>query len=365
MRRNKPIRHTSRAFLALTAIFIAANTPAVAKQNAILGSRNEPPGRQKSSSVDSGIRVQPVTDKVYMLVGAGSNITVQVSDEAVLVVDAGAQEKTAEIIAAIGKMSAKPILFIVDTNADDDHIGGNAKLSEAGYGLPNEASEGIPVGDQATRGQVLSPGASIIAHINVLNRVSAPSGKPAPVPEAAWPTLIYDKDDLKLYNGEPIIIHHIAAAHTDGDTIVFFRGSDVVSTGDVFSPSSYPVIDEEKGGTIGGIIDGLNEILDLLVPQKDEEGGTWVIPGHGHLCDRTDVVNYRDAMTIVEGRIQNMISQGMTLDQVKAAQPTLDYDGIYGGDNASLSSSRFIEGVYRGLSEEIHARPQKTPAGRP
>ncbi len=109
--------------------------------------------------------------------------------------------------------------------------------------------------------------------------MSAATGKEAPAPSVAWPGFTYETVDLKLYNSEPVIIHHLPAAHTDGDSIVFFRGSDVVSTGELFTPTHYPVIDVEKGGTVQGTIDALNDIIDLLVPREYEEGGTYVIPG--------------------------------------------------------------------------------------
>ena len=122
---------------------------------------------------------------------------------------------------------------------------------------------------------------------------------------------------------------HPAAAHTDGDTIAFFRRSDVVSAGDIFVTNGYPIIDLKNGGSLQGEIDGLNKILDLAIPAHHEEGGTYIIPGHGRLCDEFDVLEYRDMVTIVRDRIQAMIKKGMTLDQVKAARPTLDYDPRY------------------------------------
>lgn len=291
------------------------------------------------------IRVLPVRGKVYMLVGAGGNITVQVGDENLFVVDTGYAQTSNEVLAAIRKISNKPILFIADTSADDDHAGGNAALSRAGWALPDE--NGV-IGDL---GLSLAPGAPVIAHLNVLNRMSGTTGGEPATPSAAWPGFTYETLDLKVYNSEPVIIHHMPAAHTDGDSIVFFRGSDVVSTGDLFAPEHYPVIEVEKGGTVEGTINALNDIIDLLVPKEYEEGGTYVIPGHGRLCDRSEVSDYRDMVTIIRDRIQAMLKKGMTLDQVKAARPTLDYDGIYGADTGPWTTSVFIETVYRELSK--------------
>jgi glyoxylase-like metal-dependent hydrolase (beta-lactamase superfamily II) len=164
-----------------------------------------------------------------------------------------------------------------------------------------------------------------------------------------------------MYNSEEVYIYHLSAAHTDGDSIVMFRRSGVVSTGDFFMPlASYPVIDVDKGGTIDGFIKGLNQIIDLLVPEDAEEGGTYVIPGHGRISDRNDIVNYRDMVTILRGRIAAMVEDGMTLEQVKASKPTADYDVL---GHYRETSNRFIEGVYRDLSNKLKSQRQNNAAG--
>jgi glyoxylase-like metal-dependent hydrolase (beta-lactamase superfamily II) len=169
---------------------------------------------------------------------------------------------------------------------------------------------------------------------------------------ASWPTDPYESADWKLYaNGEPLIIEHPAAAHSDGDSFVFFRKSDVVSTGDIFDMTRYPVIDQRRGGTLQGILNGLNHILkDIAVAKSNEEGGTYIIPGHGRACDRNDLANYRDMLTIIRDRIQDLVKKGMTLEQVKAARPTYDYDGGYGVDSGPWTTGMFVEAVYRELS---------------
>jgi glyoxylase-like metal-dependent hydrolase (beta-lactamase superfamily II) len=310
-------------------------------------------GAPQGPNVSGSVHLLPVRGKVYMLVGAGANITVQVGDENLFVVDTGSPQTSDEVLAAIRTISNKPILFIANTSANDDHVGGNASISKAGWALPDEN------GVVSDLGLSLPPGASIIAHLNVLNRMSSSTGKEVPAPSAAWPSLTYETADLKLYNSEPIIVHHMPAAHTDGDSIVFFRGSDVISTGDLFAPVHYPVIEVEKGGSVKGLIDALNGIIDSLVPKEYEEGGTYVIPGHGRLCDRSEVTNYRDMVTIIRDRVQAMLKKGMTLDQVKAAKPTLDYDGIYGADTGPWTTSMFIETIYRELSKGISAQEPK------
>ncbi len=133
--------------------------------------------------------------------------------------------------------------------------------------------------------------------------------------------------------------------------IVFFRGSDVVSTGDLFRTDSYPVIDAAKGGTIQGELNALNMILDITVPERNQMGGTRVVPGHGRVCNEADVLEYRDMLTIIRDRVRDMAKKGMTLPQVKAAHPTLEYDGIY-GTRKDWTAEMFLEAVYRELSQK-------------
>ena len=143
-------------------------------------------------------------------------------------------------------------------------------------------------------------------------------------------------------------------AHTDGDTIAFFRRSDVISTGDIFVTNGYPIIDLKNGGSLQGEIDGLNHILDLAIPAHHEEGGTYIIPGHGRLCDEFDVLEYRDmAVTIVRGTAFNAMipKKGMTLDQVKAARPTLDYDPRYNTPGGFWTADMFVEAAYKSLTQ--------------
>ena len=153
------------------------------------------------------------------------------------------------------------------------------------------------------------------------------------------------------FNGEAIFVYHEPRAHTDGDSIVLFRGSDVLAVGDIFSPDSFPFLDLERGGSLQGEIDALNHILELTVPAHTQEGGTYVVPGHGRLCDEADVVEYRDMVVIVRDRIRDMMSRKMTLEQIKAAQPTLDYDGRYSSPGGFVTPEAFVEAVYRSLAK--------------
>jgi len=296
------------------------------------------PQNQRFDSVE--VHVLPVQGNVYMLVGAGANITVQTGSDGVLLVDTSYEQMSDKVVAAIRKLSDKPIRYIINTHADPDHVGGNAPISALGATIAG-----------GNMGTSVNNGAAILAHENVLKRMSAPTGRQAPTPSAAWPTDTYFTKKKELFfNGEPIEILHQPSAHTDGDSIVFFRHSDVVSAGDLFLTTTYPVVDLERGGNIQGVIDALNRILDIAIPRDKQEGGTYVIPGHGRLCDEADVLEYRDMVTIIRDRIRDMVKKGNTLDQVKAARPTLDYDGRYGAKTGAWTTDLFIEAVYRSLA---------------
>jgi glyoxylase-like metal-dependent hydrolase (beta-lactamase superfamily II) len=184
--------------------------------------------------------------------------------------------------------------------------------------------------------------------------MSAPAGKQAPTPQAAWPTVSYFDDFLKLpayFNGDPVIVYYAPAANTDGDSIVFFRRSDVISAGDIFSTVSYPVIDVAKGGSVNGVIAG-ERILDLAFAEYRSQGGTWIVPSHGRLSDTADVASYRNMVVMIRDRVQDLIDKGLTLPQVKAAHPSLDFDGRYGSTKGAWTTDMFIEAVYRSLSEK-------------
>ena len=297
---------------------------------------------QSAKAKDGKIEAFPVQGNVYMIVGAGANITIQVGEEALLVVNTGATGRGKDVLAAIRTISDKPVSYIVDTSGDEDVIGGNHDVGEGGSFAPY-----VQAGTSGER-----TGASVMAYIDVLKRMSVPSGKTPVISEELWPSDTYDTPDWRLFNNEGVIIEHMPAAHTDGDSIVFFRRSDVVSTGAIFDPEHFPIIDLARGGSINGTIDALNHIVDdLLITKFGEEAGTYVIPGHGRICDRTDIVNYRDMVTIVRDRIQDLVNKGMTLDQVKAAKPALGFDTLYGGGEKSPATQTFVETIYRDLSK--------------
>ncbi len=337
------------------------------------------------SAGEGEIKVLPVQGNVYMLVGDGANITASIGRDGILLVDTGIASMSAKAMAKVLELVTattaspvpnrcvglhcpgtpygwsspslnaiiaspappKPIRFIINTSVDADHIGGNERLAL----LPADAKiVGVtfpPVG--------IAPGATVIAHENVLTRMSEHGPGQTPAPSGALPTDTYHAENYKLsefFNGEGIRIIHQPAAHTDGDSMVFFRYSDVLSTGDILNTLSYPAIDVAKGGTIQGILDGLNRILDIAIPEFRSQGGTMIVPGHGRLCDIGDVANYRNMVAILRDRIHDLKNKGMTVDQVKAARPTMDYDGLYGSDTGPWTTSMFIDAVYNTLSRK-------------
>jgi len=293
-----------------------------------------------NASAQDELEVLPVQGNVYMIAGSGGNTTVQIGPEAVVVVDTKTTAATERLLQAIKKLSPKPIRHVIVTSADPDHTGGNERVSGAGtYVRLLDTFD--PRGSNTK--------ASIIAHVNVLQSMSGPSAKAAPTPAGAWPTDTYFTNEWALFvNNEAIQLLHIPAAHTDGDTMVFFRRSDVIVTGDIYTTTGYPQFDPKRGGGINGILDGLNRILEITIPGENQEGGTVVVPGHGRLSDETDVANYRDMVTIIRDRIAASIAAGKTLEQVQAERPTRDYDGNYAG-LGGWTPEQFVAAVYRDL----------------
>jgi glyoxylase-like metal-dependent hydrolase (beta-lactamase superfamily II) len=317
----------------------------------------------------------PVQRNVYMLIADGSNITASVGPEGVLMVDTGSAAMTEKTLAAINQLAkdvaasprpnqclgvscstmpfgwssvymagligspapARPVRYIINTSVSPEHTGGNEKFAKVGF-HPRGG------GEDAMR----------IAHQNTFFRMSGASGEKALLPEGGWANETYHRDMYKLseyFNGEPVVVYHVPNAHTDGDSIVYFRHSEVISAGNVFSTVSYPVIDLAKGGTLQGTIDALATIIDLAVPEARSQGGTWIIPGHGRLSDTADVASYRNMLVMIRDRVQDLIKSGMSLQQVKAARPTRDFDGRYGSTTGSWTTEMFIEAVYRSLTK--------------
>jgi glyoxylase-like metal-dependent hydrolase (beta-lactamase superfamily II) len=334
---------------------------------------------------DGDVHVLPVQGNVYMLIADGVNLAASIGPDGVLLVNSGAAAMTDKVQSALAQLTMamasaapnrcagancpglqwgwaspymntvigsplppRPLRYIINTNDAPEHVGGNAKIAVSGY-FPRGGGFGGAVATNARS-------ASVVAHENALNRMSEAVGKqPAAYPEAAWPTDTYFDELHKLpeyVNGEAVILYHAPAATTDADSLVFFRHSEVIHAGSLFSTISYPIIDREKGGSIQGVIAGLNQILDLAVAEYRSQGGTWIIPSRGRLSDTADVASYRNMLVMVRDRVQDLVKKGQTLAQVKAARPTLDFDGRYGATTGPWTTEMFIDAVYRSLTEK-------------
>jgi cyclase len=317
----------------------------------------------------------PVRNNIWMLIGAGANITASVGPDGVFLVNAGLARTSERILTAIDDLQRqlnaageldrsvperggaetrsrfpvnthappKPIRYIINTSPLPHNVGGNEVLGASGVTYTGGNVAGT-IADSAQ-------GAAILAHENVLVRMVSNSA-----PFAALPTEVYIIPEYKLstfFNDEGIRLIHIPNATTDGDTVVYFRGSDVIATGDLFDMDHFPIIDVEQGGSINGILDGLNYVLKLAIPEFRTEGGTMIVPGGGRLADSADIGYYRDMLTIVRDQVQALIDQGVSLRQMLAMdkRPTYGYEGRYGSNSGSWTTEMFLEAVYRSLSE--------------
>ncbi len=322
-----------------------------------------------ASACSQDLDLVPVRGNIYLLAGAGANITISIGRDGVFLVDSGSAENADKVYAVVQRLGQqlatvgkpilseshggsgtvlsgiqppKPIRYIANTNAYPDHTGGNPKLAALGKTFTG----GNVAGEIANAGA----GAAVLAHENTLQHLTNHK-----LASAGLPTETYFGAVMKLshfFNGEGIELIHIPDANDDGDSVVWFRGSDVIAAGDVFDFTSYPRIDLADGGSVQGVIAGLNRLVDLAVPEFRTEGGTMIIPGHGRVCDLADLAYYRDMMTIIRDRVQDMIRRDMTLDQVKAAKPTEDWDGRFGHSSGAWTTDMFVEAVYRSLTQK-------------
>ena len=295
------------------------------------------PGIGSAQTVET-IQIRP---NVYVIFGGGANVTVHVGGDGIILIDSGSADLANQVLAAVKAISSRPVRLIINTNADADHVGGNEVLAKAGFAInPNAFNAG-------TRQ------AGVVAHENVLNRMSAPTGQQAPFPVGAWPTETYIARTKSMYlNDEGIQIVHKPAAHSDGDSIVFLRRADVIVTGDIIDLRRFPVIDRGKGGSIQGEIDALNDLLELAIPAMPliyKEGRTLLVPGHGRISDHAEVVEYRDMVTVVRDRIADLIGRKKTLNEIKAANPTQGYRQRYGAESGPWTTEMFVEAVYGDL----------------
>jgi glyoxylase-like metal-dependent hydrolase (beta-lactamase superfamily II) len=336
---------------------------------------------------DGQVHVLPVQGNIYMLVADGTNITASIGRDGIAVVNTGSAQMTDKVLAALNELArsvvsqattntcfgancpgipswsspyfnavvasprpARPMRYVINTSAAPEHVGGNETLAASATFRRAGGAAGF---GGATR--TLGESATIVAHEGVLATMTSPPDKTPAAPEGAWPVDTFFDEFHKLseyVNGEPVVLYHAKAANTDGDSFVFFRHSEVIAAGNLFSTVSYPYIDRAKGGTIQGVIDGLNHILDLAVAEYRSQGGTWIVPGRGRLSDTADVASYRNMLVMIRDRVRDLKTKGMTLDQVKAARPTLDFDGRYGATTGAWTTNMFVEAVYSSLAAE-------------
>jgi glyoxylase-like metal-dependent hydrolase (beta-lactamase superfamily II) len=284
------------------------------------------------------VGVLPVQGNIYLLNLGDVNIVAQVGDDGILLVDSGPAAWSDRIAQTLrDRFGDRPLRYVINTSMNASYTGGNAAMMKL-----------APAGNNTAR---------LIAHENTLNRMNGTAEGETELPQDMLPTSTFFTEKKEIYfNGEPIEILFQPKAYTDGDLMVFFRGSDVIAAGKLFSTTTYPAIDDKRGGGIQGHLDALNRILDITVPRFNEQGGTMVIPGSGRLSNESDVDDYRNWMTMVKDRVQEMIKKKMTVAQVKAARPTLEYDGLFA--TPGWTTDQFVEAVYRSLSQT------ETPARR-
>lgn len=298
---------------------------------------------------ETALEVVEVAEGIHLIAGDGGNILVQHGSDGVVLVDSGAGNRSDDVLSVIETLTDEPIRYIINTTLHPDHVGGNATLSAAGFELAALATDNF----RSRAPSVISgvrTGAVRLAHENVLLRMSAPAGVAAPFEEALWPTESFvDRRELFL-NGEGIQVIHQPNAHSNGDAIVVFRRSDVVAVGPLVDTTRFPVIDVAAGGSVEGLIDALNQLLDLAIPSQPlvwQPGGTVVVPGRGHLMEEADVLEYRDMVTIIRDRVRFSAESGMILEEILDSQPALGYVPQYGAESGSWTTEMFIEAVYR------------------
>jgi glyoxylase-like metal-dependent hydrolase (beta-lactamase superfamily II) len=369
------MRSTILIWIVVAAVAVGVVAPGFALQNPI--------------PVRGTIQVIPVQGNIYMLTGAGSNIAVSIGPEGAILVDSGAEQMADEVVATVKQLLVqtqsqtrpfqiclscppqaakgnttffypitnspappKPIRYIINTNVYPDHTGANAGISKnAGGTFQGGNLDGLLSED-------IQEGATIASHQNVLLRMTElmPEADNFQLPSEVYgsaggegPFRSYYKF-YRFFNNEAIQLYHMPAAITDGDSLVHFRYSDVLVIGDVFTTTHYPMIDFDKGGSLQGVLDALHKILDLSVTEENAQGGTMIIPGHGRLCDASDVAHYRDVVTIIRDRVKELKRQGKTLQQIKAARPTMEFDKRYATNY--YTADQFVEAVFRSLDQK-------------
>lgn len=296
---------------------------------------------QRRTAATAPLETIQIRPNFFVIFGAGSNVGVHIGAEGVILVDSGSAAMADQLLDTVKAITDQPIRFIINTSADADHVGGNETVARAG----------VPINPDAFSDEQQ---ATVLAHENVLLRMSAVSGNESLLPLGAWPTETYTSRTRSMYlNDDAIQVMRQRGAHSDGDSIVLFRRADVIVTGDILDLRHFPVIDPANGGSIEGELEALNRLLELTVPAMPlvhKEGRTLLVPGHGRVSDYGELVEYRDMLTIIRDIIQDMIDRGSTLEQVKAANPTHGYRRRYGADSGPWTTGMFVEAVYERLT---------------
>lgn len=266
------------------------------------------------------IKTTKLGNNFYTLEGQGGTIGVLAGPDGVLMVDDQFAPLSAKIAAAIKQISDQPIRFLVNTHVHPDHTGGNENFGKMGA---------IIFAREELRDRLMHPN-------------PAANGTPGvPAPAAALPLVTYE-GIVKLHiNGEVVELIPIPKAHTDGDTMIYFPGLDIIMTGDFYRSVQYPNIDRNNGGTLNGLLDGLGVVIGLAGPN------TKIVPGHGPVVGRAEVLANRDMILAVRDRVAQLIAQGKTQDEVLAANPTAEYDARV--PNSKETTQRFVTQLYAEL----------------
>ncbi len=266
------------------------------------------------------VKTVKVTDSIYVLMAGGGNVGLLVGDDGAFVIDDDYAPMADELKAAIAKVTDKPVAFLVNTHWHGDHTGGNTAMG--------------------------SSGAIIVAHENVRARLKSGGEIKAfkmvtpPAPAAALPVITFADEIRFHWNGQALDVKHVAPAHTDGDAVIYFTDSNVLHTGDVFFNGIYPFIDADSGGSARGVIAAVDQLLAMI------DGQTKIIPGHGPVASRQDLVAYREMLNTNVEAIAALKAKGMTVDEVVAAKPTASYDAKWGG---FLEPDMWVKIVYQAL----------------
>lgn len=285
------------------------------------------------------VRVLQVRPDIYLLTVDNVNIVVETGWQGTLVIGTSPAAHCEDVVAAVRAVAEGPVRYLVSVNGDASRIGCNTPLAQIGQSFA-----------KGTLGFV----APVIAHQNALLQLLSLGQD---LPATTMPSEIYARQVRSMYmNDQAIQVIWAPAAHSSGDSMVMFRRSDVVAAGDLMDTARFPVIDVAHGGSIQGEVAAMNRLLSELAvavtPGFQRPGGTLVVPGRGQLCNQIDVLNYRDMLTIVRDRVQDLIAHGKNLQQVQAANPARGYTTRYGATGGDWTTSQFIAAVYQSLLQE-------------